>query len=125
LTLLSGYEELFDDFKARGVDEVICLTVNDAFVMFQWSRHMVIEKTTLLPDGPGRFTRMMGMLADKDNLGFGCRSWRYSMLAVDGEVENLFVKPGYGKNAADDPFEISNAQTMLDYLNQRMASAAA
>ncbi len=124
-THLPGYEELFDEFKARGVDEVICLSVNDAFVMFQWSRHMGIEKTTLLPDGSGRFTRMMGMLVDKDNLGFGFRSWRYSMLAVDGEIEKLFAEPEYGDNAADDPFEISDAQTMLDYLNQRKASAAA
>ena len=124
-THLPGYEELHDEFKAKGVDEVICLSVNDAFVMFQWGKQMGIEKVTLLPDGSGRFSRMMGMLVDKDNLGFGYRSWRYSLLVVDGEIEKLFVEPGYGDNAADDPFEISDAQTMLDYLNQRKLGALA
>ena len=123
-THLPGYETLHDEFKAQGVDEVICLSVNDAFVMFQWGKHMGIEKVTLLPDGSGRFSRMMGMLVDKDNLGFGYRSWRYSMLVVDGEVEQLFAEPGYADNAPDDPFEISDARTMLDYLDRRKTRAA-
>ncbi len=124
-THLPGYEEFHDAFKAHGVDEVICLSVNDAFVMFRWGKHMGVEKVTLLPDGSGRFTRMMGMLVDKDNLGFGYRSWRYSMLVEDGEIMKIFIEPGYADNAPDDPFEVSDAQTMLDFLKGRGTQAAA
>ncbi len=118
-THLPGYEQLYDDFKALGVDEVICLSVNDAFVMFQWGKHMGVEKVRLLPDGSGEFTRKMGMQVDKDNLGFGMRSWRYSAFINDGEVEQMFAEPGFADNAASDPFEVSDAQTMLNWLKGR------
>ncbi len=118
---LPRYEELYDEFKAAGVDEIICLSVNDAFVMFKWGKELGNEKVALLPDGNGEFTRKMGMLVDKSNLGFGMRSWRYSMLVDDGKIEKLFAEPGYSDNAGDDPFTVSDADTMLAYLKGEQA----
>lgn len=113
---LPRYDELFEEFKAQGVDSIICISVNDPFVMFQWSRHLGNKNITMLPDGNGEFTRKMGMLVDKSNLGFGMRSWRYSMLVNDREIEKVFVEPDYGDNCPTDPFEVSDADTMLAYL---------
>lgn len=115
-THLPRYEELYDEIKAQGVDEVICISVNDAFVMFQWGKKQGAEKVFLLPDGNGEFTRKMGMLVEKSNLGFGMRSWRYSMVVNDGKIEKMFVEPEYGDNCPTDPFEVSDADTMLAYL---------
>lgn len=113
---LPRYEELYDEFKAQGVDKIVCVSVNDAFVMFQWGKQIGAENVFLLPDGNGEFTRKMGMLVSKDNLGFGMRSWRYSMLVNDGNIEKMFVEPNYGDNCPTDPFEVSDADTMLAYL---------
>lgn len=113
---LPRYEELFDEFKAQGVDQIVCVSVNDAFVMFQWGKSQGAENVFLLPDGSGEFTRKMGMLVNKDNLGFGMRSWRYSMLVDDGEIKKMFVEPGFEDNCPTDPFEVSDADTMLNYL---------
>lgn len=115
-THLPGYEAAYDEFKALGVDEVICLSVNDAFVMFQWGKAQGVEKVKLLPDGSGEFTEKMGMLVKKDNLGFGKRSWRYSMLVEDGVIKKLFVEPGFMDDCPIDPFEVSDAPTMLKFL---------
>jgi peroxiredoxin len=115
-THLPGYEAGSEDFKALGVDQVICLSVNDAFVMFNWGKSQNVEKTFLLPDGNGDFTKGMGMLVKKNNLGFGDRSWRYSMHVVDGEIKKMFVEPGFSDDCPTDPFEVSDAKTMLDYL---------
>lgn len=116
-THLPGYEENYDKFTALGVDAIYCLSVNDAFTMFQWGQHQGVGNVKLLPDGSGRFTRLMGMLVDKDNVGFGYRSWRYSMLVIDGEIEQLFSEAGKTDNSPTDPFEVSDADTMLEYLN--------
>lgn len=124
-THVPGYEAKYDAFRAAGIDEVICLSVNDAFVMFQWGKNLGAEKVTMLPDGSGTFTRLMGMLVDKDNLGFGMRSWRYSMLVEDGEIEKMFVEPGLADNAPDDPFEVSDADTMLDHVKSLDEARAA
>ncbi|MFP4297240.1 MAG: peroxiredoxin [Spirulinaceae cyanobacterium] len=113
---LPRYEELYDEFKAQGVDEIVCVSVNDAFVMFQWGKQIGAENVFLLPDGNGEFTRKMGMLVSKDNLGFGMRSWRYSMLVNDGNIEKMFIEPNYSDNCPTDPFEVSDADTMLAYL---------
>lgn len=117
-THLPGYEAGYDEFKKLGVDEVICLSVNDAFVMFQWGKAQGVEKVKLLPDGSGEFTEKMGMLVKKDNLGFGKRSWRYSMYVVDGEIQKLFSEPGFTDDCPTDPFEVSDATTMLKYLGE-------
>ncbi|BAQ59650.1 peroxiredoxin family protein/glutaredoxin [Geminocystis sp. NIES-3708] len=113
---LPRYEELYEEFKALGVDEIICVSVNDAFVMFKWGKEIGAKNVFLLPDGNGEFTRKMGMLVDKANLGFGPRSWRYSMLVNDLTIEKIFVEPGFSDNCATDPFEVSDADTMLAYL---------
>ncbi len=113
---LPRYEELYEEFKAHGVDTIVCVSVNDAFVMFQWGQKVGAKNVFLLPDGNAEFTRKMGMLVDKSNLGFGMRSWRYSMLANDGQIEKIFVEPDFGDNCPIDPFEVSDADTMLAYL---------
>ena len=116
---LPRYEELAGDFKRLGVDDIVCLAVNDAFVMYQWERSQDAGSVFLLPDGNAEFTRKMGMLVDKSNLGFGMRSWRYSMVVEDGVIEKMFVEDGFADNAAADPFEVSDADTMLGYLEGR------
>ncbi len=123
-THLPGYEAAYEEFKTLGVDEVYCLSVNDAFVMFQWGNHMGVKKVKLLPDGSGDFTRRMGMLVKKDNLGFGMRSWRYSMYVDDGEVVAMFSEPGYADDCPTDPFEVSDAETMLNFLKDHKKKAA-
>ncbi len=115
-THLPGFEKKYDELKANGVDEIYCLSVNDSFTMFQWAKHLAVSKVKMLPDGNGDFTRLMGMLVKKENLGFGDRSWRYSMHVVDGEIKQLFVEPGLMDNCPDDPFSVSDVDTMLDYL---------
>jgi peroxiredoxin len=124
-THLPGYEKNYDEFRKLGVDEVICLSVNDAFVMFQWGKQQGAQNVKLLPDGSGAFTRGMGMLVKKDNLGFGERSWRYSMLVKDGVIEKLFVEPGFIDDCPTDPFEVSDADTMLKYLRETRGKRAA
>jgi peroxiredoxin len=116
---LPRYEELYDDFKAQGVDAVVCVSVNDAFVMYQWGLSQKAKNVFLLPDGNGEFTRKMGMLVDKSNLGFGMRSWRYSMYVENGEIKQVFKEPGYEDNCPTDPYEVSDADTMLAYLKAR------
>lgn len=111
-----GYEAKYDEMKALGVDEVICLSVNDAFVMYNWKKHLGLEKVFMLPDGNGDFTREMGMLVKKNNLGFGERSWRYSMYVVDGVIKKMFVEEGRADNFETDPFLVSDANSMLTYL---------
>jgi peroxiredoxin (alkyl hydroperoxide reductase subunit C) len=95
--------------------------VNDAFVMFQWGKQQGAEKVKLLPDGNGEFTRKMGMLVEKSNLGFGMRSWRYSMVVNDMTIEKMFIEPDFSDNCPTDPFEVSDADTMLAYLKGESA----
>lgn len=113
---LPRYEELYEEFKAEGVDAIACISVNDAFVMYQWGLSQNAKNVFLLPDGNGEFSRKMGMLVNKDNLGFGMRSWRYSMLVDNGEITKLFAEDGYSDNCPTDPFDVSDADTMLNYL---------
>jgi glutaredoxin-like protein len=108
-THLPRYNELAPVFFANGVDAIVCVSVNDAFVMNEWAADQEAENVTLLPDGNGEFTEGMGLLVDKSDLGFGKRSWRYSALVKDGVVQKLFVEP----QKPGDPFEVSDADTML------------
>lgn len=116
---LPGYESKYEEFKKLGVDEVYCLSVNDAFVMNKWGKDQGASKIKLIPDGSGDFTRAVGMLVKKDNLGFGERSWRYSFYAEDGIIKKAFVEAGFSDNCPSDPFEVSDAETMLNYLRSR------
>lgn len=115
-THLPGYDTKFEEFKALGVDSVICLSVNDAFVMYQWAQKLGVKNIFMLPDGNAEFTEKVGMLVDKSNLGFGKRSWRYSMYVEDMTVKKIFEEPGFMDNCPTDPFEVSDADTMLNYL---------
>ena len=112
-THLPRYNELAPAFRANGVDEIVCISVNDGFVMSEWAKDQEADNVRLLPDGNGEFTEKMGMLADKAELGFGKRSWRYSMLVRDGVIRKMFIEP----QQAGDPFEVSDADTMLAWLN--------
>jgi|TARA_Y100000310_G_scaffold344542_1_gene457851 peroxiredoxin len=118
-THLPGYEKFYDELKAQGIDEIYCLSVNDAFVMYQWGKHQNANKVKLLPDGNKEFTRKMGMLVRKEDLGFGERSWRYSMVVNDGVIEKIFIEPGFTDNCPTDPFEVSDAETMLKWLREK------
>lgn len=112
-THLPGYNELASVFKDNGVDDIICISVNDTFVMNEWMKDQQANNLTVIPDGNGEFTEGMGMLVDKADLGFGKRSWRYSMLVKDGLIDKMFIEP----NVPGDPFEVSDADTMLNYIN--------
>ncbi|WP_046007113.1 glutathione peroxidase [Pseudoalteromonas rubra] len=112
-THLPRYNELAGVFKQNGVDDIVCISVNDTFVMNAWAKDQEAENVTLIPDGNGEFSEGMGMLVDKKELGFGKRSWRYSMLVKDGVIEKMFIEP----DVPGDPFEVSDADTMLEYIN--------
>ena len=114
-THLPRYNELAGVLKANGVDEIVCLSVNDAFVMNEWKQDQEAGNITLLPDGNGEFTAGMRLLVDKSSLGFGKRSWRYSMLVRNRVIEKMFIEPDQG----GDPFEVSDADTMLKYINPK------
>jgi len=111
-THLPRFNALARTFKAHGIDDVVCFSVNDAFVMSEWGKAQEAGSLTLIPDGNGDFSKGMGMLVDKSDLGFGKRSWRYSMLVRDGLIEKMFIEP----EKEGDPFEVSDADTMLKYL---------
>jgi len=106
------FNQLAPAFTANGIDEIVCVSVNDAFVMNEWKERQDAENVTFIPDGNGAFTDGMGLLVDKKDLGFGKRSWRYSMLVRDGIVEKMFVEP----QVPGDPFEVSDADTMFAYI---------
>jgi glutaredoxin-like protein len=114
-THLPRFNELAPVFRANGVDTIACISVNDPFVMAEWAKDQEAENIVMIPDGNGTFTEGMGQLVDKSDLGFGKRSWRYSMLVRDGVVEKMFVEP----NKPGDPFEVSDADTMLAYINPK------
>jgi len=106
------FNELAGVLKANGVDDIICISVNDTFVMNEWKKTQQADNITFIPDGNGEFTEGMGMLVEKNDLGFGKRSWRYSMLVKDGIIEKMFIEP----DVPGDPFEVSDADTMLEYI---------
>ncbi|MGL5034641.1 MAG: glutathione peroxidase [Microcystaceae cyanobacterium] len=108
-----GYHNLASVFKANGVDDIVCVSVNDTFVMNEWAKDQKADNLTFVADGNGEFTEGMGLLVDKSDLGFGKRSWRYSMLVKDGTIEKMFIEP----EVPGDPFEVSDAETMLKYIN--------
>jgi len=106
------YNQLANEFRRAGVDEIVCMSVNDAFVMNEWQEDQQAWNLTFIPDGNGEFTAAMGMLVGKEDLGFGPRSWRYSMLVVDGVIQKMFVE----EEVPGDPYNVSDADTMLAYV---------
>lgn len=115
-THLPGYEAKYEDILSQDVDEIYCLSVNDSFVMNAWMDHIGCSKVKPIADGNGDFTRHMGMLVQKRAVDFGDRSQRYSMVVDNGRVEMIFVEEGKTDNFAGDPFDVSDADSMLTYL---------
>ena len=114
---LPDFDKLYDDFKKIGIDEIYCISVNDSFVMNEWAKHHKIDKVKVIPDGNGEFTTKMGMLVEKNNLGVGYRSWRYSAYVVNGIVKEMFIEPGINNMSADeDPYEESTPEKILEYV---------
>ena len=113
---LPGFEQGHAEIKSHGIDDIYCISVNDAFVMNAWGKQQNIEKIKLIPDGTGQFTRLMGQLVNKDNLGFGDRSWRYAMIVNDGVIEAWFEEPGREDNCSSDPYGESSPEKIINYL---------
>ncbi|MBB1072960.1 glutathione peroxidase [Rhodoferax sp. 4810] len=111
-THVPRFNHLAATFKQHGVDDIICMAVNDTFVMNAWQEAERAHNLRFIPDGNGEFTEAMGLLVDKDDIGFGKRSWRYSMLVRNGIIEKQFIEP----EEPGDPFKVSDADTMLAYL---------
>ncbi|GGC41516.1 peroxiredoxin [Novosphingobium marinum] len=120
-----NFDRLYDEFRELGIEEVYCVSVNDAFVMYQWGKHLGLKNVKLLPDGSGDFTRRMGMLIKKDHLGFGERSWRYAMVVDDNEVVEWFEEPGINDVGADeDPYGATAPEQLLARLQEKEAQDA-
>ena len=116
---LPTYDQMFQSFINLGVDDVYCVSVNDAFVMNAWARDLEIKNVKMIPDGCGTFTRNLGMLVNKPKQGFGLRSWRYSAVINDGKIEKMFVEPGFNQYSDDDdPYTVSSPEHMNMYLQQ-------
>lgn len=122
---LPGFENGFADFKAEGIDEIYCMSVNDSYVMNKWAQDQKLENVKVIPDGSGEFTRRMGMLVRKDDVGFGLRSWRYAAVVDNGVIEAWFEEPGLSDNHPDDPYGVSSPENVLKWLKGEPAEAVA
>ncbi|UYV39256.1 peroxiredoxin [Rhodobacteraceae bacterium D3-12] len=118
---LPGFEKNAEEFAAKGIDAIYCMSVNDSFVMNKWAQDQGLTTVQVIPDGSGEFTRKIGMLVGKDNLGFGMRSWRYAAIINDGVVEAWFEEPGRDDNHAEDPYGESAPENLLAYLTEKAA----
>ena len=119
---LPDFEKMYPEFKAEGIDEIYCISVNDAFVMNAWGKSQNLNNVKLIPDGSSEFTRKMGMLVHKDNLGFGMRSWRYAAIINDGQIEQWFEEEGYSDNCDSDPYGVSSPQNIMEKLKAKIAA---
>ena len=114
---LPNFEKLYSKFLDYGIDDIYCMSVNDAFVMNAWAKQQCVERVTVIPDGSGNFTRFMGMLIGKNHLGFGNRSWRYMAIVNDGVVEKWWQEPGINNDGVDDdPYIESTPENCMEYL---------
>jgi peroxiredoxin len=121
---LPGFEEKYEEFDALGIDDIYCISVNDAFVMNAWAKDQGVKNVQLIPDGNAYFTRSMGMLVTKSNLGFGDRSWRYAAVVDNGLIEKLFVEVGQRDNADTDPYEETTPEVVLEYVKSTAREVA-
>ena len=121
---LPDFEKLYPEFRAFGIDDIYCISVNDAFVMNAWAKAQGLQNVKVIPDGSGEFTRKMGMLVAKDNLGFGMRSWRYAVVVDDGRIERMFEEEGFADNCETDPYGTSSPQSILEVLKEMEEVAA-
>ena len=118
---LPGFEKNAEEFKKLGIDAIYCMSVNDSFVMNKWAEAQGLKNVKVIPDGSGAFTSQIGMLVDKDNLGFGKRSWRYAAIVDDGVIEACFEEPGREDNHDADPYGESSPENLLSYLTKKAA----
>jgi peroxiredoxin len=121
---LPGFEEKYEEFTALGIDAIYCVSVNDGFVMNAWGKALGVEKVKLIPDGNAYFTRSMGMLVNKSNLGFGDRSWRYAAVVDNGVIEKLFLEDGQRDNADTDPYEATTPEAVFEYVKTSVRETA-
>lgn len=112
-----GFEQNYETIKSMGIDEIYVISVNDTFVMRKWMLDQNVCKVKFIPDGNADFTREIGMLVDKTNLGFGARSWRYAMVVNNGTIEKWFEEPGREDNCESDPYGETSPETVMEYLN--------
>lgn len=122
---LPGFEKMAGEFAEKGIDAIYVMSVNDSFVMNKWAESQNLENVQVIPDGSGEFTRKMGMLVAKDNLGFGARSWRYAAIVKDGVVEAWFEEPGLSDNHGEDPYGESSPENLMQYLDAKNSAVAA
>ena len=114
---LPTYDEMYSQFKDKGIDDVYCVSVNDAFVMNAWARDLGIKNVKMIPDGDGTFTRSMVMIVNKPKQGFGMRSWRYAAIVNDGTIDQMFIEPGQNDfSDDDDPYTVSSPEHVLSKL---------
>lgn len=113
---LPGFEKKYDEFKDLGIDDIYCISVNDAFVMNAWAKQQEIKNVKMIPDGSAKFTNAMNMDVSKDNLGFGTRSWRYAVIANNGKIEKWFIEPNVRDEAEDDPYGETSPENILEWL---------
>lgn len=114
---LPGFEVNYQEFRSLGIDEIYCISVNDAFVMNAWAKSQGVENVKVIPDGSAEFTLQMKMAVAKDNLGFGIRSWRYAAVVDNGKIEKWFIEPGIENNCSVDPYGETSPETVLAYLS--------
>jgi len=112
---LPGFEEGYEDFKAQGIDEIYCSSVNDGFVMNAWASHLGIKNVKVIPDGNGDLCGSLGKFADFSAVGFGMRSKRFAVILNDGVVEKFFEEPD-ATNDDPDPYGVSSPENVMDYL---------
>jgi peroxiredoxin len=122
---LPGFEKMAADFAEKGIEDIYVMSVNDSFVMNKWAQDQGLQNVKVIPDGSGEFTRKVGMLVDKDNLGFGMRSWRYAAIVNNGVVEAWFEEPGRADNHGEDPYGESSPENLMKYLEAAAAPVAA
>jgi peroxiredoxin len=117
---LPGFETMYDEFRQKhNIDEIYCLSVNDAFTMNAWAKSQNINKIKVIPDGNMEFTQKMRMSVDKSNLGFGDRSWRYAMIVNNGKVEAWFEEPGFSNNCETDPYGETSPENIMNWLDSQ------
>ena len=117
-THLPQFDLLYDEFKGYGISNIYCLSVNDSYVMNAWAKELGITNIKMIPDGTGDFTRQMGMLVNKADKGFGYRSWRYALVTEGMEIKKALIESDRSDNNTDDPFEVSSATSVLNYLRE-------
>ena len=115
---LPGFEKLYTDMLALGIDEIYCTSVNDSFVMNAWFESLSIRYVKPLADGNGHLAAMLNMLVTKTNCGFGLRSWRYAAVVNDCQIECLREEFGKRDEFEEDPYEISTPEGILEYLKE-------